>query len=278
MEDTAPTPSLLTESVQQASPPPMEPKSKLIYILVVVAVCLGIAALVAYFLLFNKPDKTSEQTSTPSRATGSAQPEEKKEEEASGEFGYVMAAEGLNLRKEASLTSPVLLILPNKTEVEIINDQGDWYFVQAQTRGFVAKEFVSKQKPQGTTLKVYKEEDSPFNFLYPDNYQVKFSKTDTSFEYNFTGNQSLGGFKVETEENKPTIGNYALTNYPTYTKTTCDTKVLVERKECEKLTGESGTIYLVLAETTLYKFTYLKTEGGLLTDLNNLVFPLMVLK
>lgn len=274
MDETAPnppTPIPLTPPQNQIT----RPKSKLIYL--IVAIILIIIVALGGFLLLNKGSKQkNKQPSGEKKATTAAT--SSAEKVTNGELGYVTALEGLNLRKEASLDATVLLILPNATEVEIINTQGDWYFVEAQVRGFVAKEFISKQKPSGTVLKIYKDEASPLKFLYPDNYQVSFTKNDTGYQYSFTGNESVGGFKVETVDNMTTIGNYALKNYPTSTKTACDINVFLARKECEKVSGDSGTIFLVLEETTLYKISYLKTEGGLLTDLNNLVFPLMVTK
>jgi hypothetical protein len=115
---------------------------------------------------------------------------------------------------------------------------------------------------------------------------VKFTKSTNEageanglYEYSFTGNDSYGGFKIETEEGKSSLGNYALINYPSATRGTCgEIKFAATRRECEKVETAEGTIFLVLFNTTLYKITYLKTEGGLLTDLNNLVFYSFVVK
>lgn len=247
------------------------PPTNLIFISIFVIMVLALIGFGLYFFVFNKKE-VAKTDSSQKIATQSSKQEEK------FDTGYVTALEGLNLRAEPSLEADIILLLPVGTELKITGEDGDWYLVEAQTKGFVAKEFVSKEKPKGTVLKVFREEESPFYFLYPQVYKVKFTKTDNTYEYSFTGNDSFGGFKVETQTGLVTLGNYALKNYPQATRSSCDIQFAASRKECEKLNTEQGTIYLVLIDTTLYKISYLKTEGGLLTDINNLVFFSMYFK
>lgn len=256
--------------------PEIQPKSptsgqvsKKVYLVLFVGIILIIAVLVYFLLVASEGDEESTENSQ-KEATASA---ENKTPEPNFETAYVTAAEGLNLREEASTDALIVLLLPAGTELKIISSSGDWYFVEAQTRGYVSKEFVSESKPTGTTLLTFNNSQSPFKFLYPDVYKVELTKADKVTAYNFTGNQSFGGFKVETVENMATLGNYALQNYPQAAKSGCEPiQFGTQAKECEKVVDSSGTTYLLLVNTTLYKISYLKTEGGLLTDLNNLVF------
>lgn len=147
--------------------------------------------------------------------------------------------------------------MPYTTELKVISKEGDWYFVESVTKGFVSSEFVSSEKPSETTLVTFANEESPFKFLYPSVYKVNFSRENNLLTYNFTGNESIGGFKVEIGENMATLGNYALKNYPQAEKQSCDPiKFGTQSTECEKVVEESGTTFLLLVNTTLYKVTY----------------------
>lgn len=266
---------------QSASPQPVihnQPKEnnpiqrqnkslKKLVIGVVVILLLAIVGIIIFFVFSGNSAK--QPKSSKKIATKSAIPETKKDIK----IGYVTALEGLNLREEPSLDARKILLLPAGTEVEIIGTEGDWYYVEAQTKGYVAKEYIDSQKPEKTLLKRFKDEGSPFNFLYPDVYSVTFKKIDeTNFEYSFVSSDSFGGFKVVKELGLATLGNYALKNYPGAKKTACAIQFASERKECEQLETTEGTLYLLLIENSLYKITYLKTEGGALADINNLVF------
>lgn len=243
-------------------------KSKLGFrILIITLNLLVIAALAVgiYFLFFSKTQKQTTETKKQASSSVSKKTQEKYE------VTYVSAQEGLNLREKPSTDSGIILLLPYGTELKILGTEGDWYFVEAQTKGFVAKEFTTEKKPT-ITIKTFSDTDSPFSFLYHDVYKIDFSKKETSFEYIFTGNDSFGGFKVETEKGLQTLGNYALQKYPNGKRSACDVRFGAGNKECEKVEDETGTTYLVLVNAVLYKFTYLKTEGGVLEDLKNIVF------
>jgi uncharacterized protein YgiM (DUF1202 family) len=266
------------EETAVAQPNQQMPQSKTgqfrkkIFLIVFVGIALIIALFTYFLLVASKPTTSNNQKEKVS--TNSATPTTKTDEtNQTLKIVYVTALEGLNLREEASTDSLVTLLLPFGTELKVISTEGDWYFVQAQTKGFVHKDYVSETKPTGQTLLTFENSQSAFKFLYPDLYKVSLTKADNVVTYNFIGNQSLGGFKVETQENMATLGNYAITKYPEGQKTSCEpVRFGTQAKECEKVTDSTGTTYLLLVNTTLYKITYLKTEGGLLTDLNNLVF------
>lgn len=56
-----------------------------------------------------------------------------------------VTTETLRLRKEASLESTVLELLSKDDEVEIVEEEGDWYKVNFKTyTGYVSKEYISK--------------------------------------------------------------------------------------------------------------------------------------
>lgn len=273
-ENQHPVPDLIPITNPATTPTPTKKtgfSKKILFAAVSLLVLLLLAVGVYLVLADNKAEDSanSEQTTT---ATTSA--ETKDDAEASnGQVVYVTAVEGLNLREEASTEALIVLLLPLGTALEVISSQGDWHFVQAQTRGYVHKDFVSETKPQTGALLIFNDKDSAFKFLYPDVYKISLTKVDNILTYSFTGNESFGGFKVETVENMATLGNYALKNYPQAQKGSCEpVRFGTQAKECERVTDSTGTTYLLLVNTTLYKISYLKTEGGLLTDLNNLVF------
>lgn len=246
--------------------------NKKVLILIVIVLLLIVLGLLV-FILFgknSKPTKTADK-----QATSSAEQKTKAE----AKIGYVTALEGLNLREEPSTDAAKILLLPEATQVKILGSDGDWYYIEAQTKGYVAKEFISSQKPDKPSLVVFNEENSPFNFLYHDVYKINYKKIDdNNFEYSFISSDSYGGFHITTETGFVTLGNYALKNYPQGKKTTCAVQFAESRKECEQVETDSGTIYLVLFNTTLYKISYLKTEGGTLADINNIVFYSFYLK
>lgn len=264
METAAPTNLQPANNLNQ-----QKPNSNRLYLIVFIGILLILALLIYIFLEASKTPPNQKSDNKQKISSQSA----KEKKEAVIEKIYVTAKEGLNLREEQSTSALITLLLPYGTELKVISSQGDWYFVEAQTKGFVHKDFVSSSKPSETVLLTFNQPDSPFKFLYPEVYKVTFQKTDNLVSYNFSGNESFGGFKVEITENMATLGNFALTNYPQAQKGSCEPiRFGTQAKECEKVVDSSGTTYLLLVNTTLYKITYLKTEGGLLTDLNNLVF------
>ncbi len=240
--------------------------SKLILVVVVSLLTIIIIGGGVYFLLFRKGAKTASNT-----PTKQASPSAGQNNQGNVDLGYVAAKEGLNLRDKPATDGTIILLLPYGTELKIAGSDGDWYLVEAQTKGFVAKEFITKTKPT-IAIKTFNDKLSPINFLYHDVYRVSFTKTETAYEYSFTSSDSYGGFHIETQPGLQTLGNYALQHYPTAKRSACDVTFGSGRKECEKLDSDTGTMYLVLVNSTLYKISYLKTEGGLLADLKNIVF------
>ena len=60
--------------------------------------------------------------------------------------GIVEAPSGLVLRSSASKTANPITTLSDKTEVEIIQEEGDWYKVTYNSsEGYLFKEYVTKQ-------------------------------------------------------------------------------------------------------------------------------------
>lgn len=252
---------------------PIDKSSKSLFVVIIIVLVVVLIVTLAYFLVFNKSKKETQETKKES--TNSAKTSVKK----TSNIGYVTAPEGLNLREQPSIDSLKLLLLPAGTQVEIIGTESDWYYVSAQTKGYVSKEFITNQKPETTILKVFSETGSPFNFLYPSVYTIVFKNpSETIYEYGFTSFDSYGGFHIETETGFTTLGNYALKNYSGTKSTACSVQFANSRKECEQLETENGTLYLLLIDSTLYKISYLKTEGGALADINNLVFYSMFFK
>ena len=269
-----PEPIVLNQpSSQQKLTKPKNSSSKTLSIIVIILLLLGILGLVIF--VFFKNQKSSEPKSTKKEASIAATTGNKED----SDIGYVTALEGLNLREQPSTDSNKILLLPEGTKVQILGTDNDWYYVEAQTKGYVAKEYITTQKPKKPALLVFNASESPFNFLYHDVYKVSFKNIDASnFEYGFSSSDSYGGFLVATEKGFSTLGNYALKNYPTAKKSACAVQFAASRKECEQLETDSGTLYLLLIETTLYRISYLKTEGGTLADINNIVFYTMFFK
>jgi hypothetical protein len=198
-------------------------------------IALGVALIILalgggyYFFFFNKPAPVPTQEENV--ATSSASPSEPEE---TVEIGYVTAKAGLNLRSEPSTNSRIIILLPHGTEVKIVSDEEDWYLVESVTEGFVSKEFISETKPKNAIiLKTFNTSGSPFNFLYPENYSIEFTKNKQTFQYEFSGNESTGGFKIEAEKGFSTIGNYALKNYNAQGESCGQLKFGTDTKECE---------------------------------------------
>lgn len=242
----------------------------IIAISVLILVVLGLLG----FIFLNKP-KAVKNSETKKEATVSTKAATQKD----STVGYVTASEGLNLRVQPSADANKILLLPAGTEVQILGTDNDWYYVEAQTKGYVSKQYISTTKPQKTFLKAFRDPASPFNFLYHSIYKVSFKTlAPNNFEYSFTSSDSFGGFSAATEKGFTTLGNYALKNYPQAKKTNCTVQFAASRKECEQLETNTGTLYLLLINTTLYKISYLKTEGGTLADINNIVFYTLFFK
>ena len=61
---------------------------------------------------------------------------------------YVNSPDGLNLRKEATLTSDVIVLMPYGTELKVSQETQDWYFGSYQSQsGYFKKEFTSTDSP-----------------------------------------------------------------------------------------------------------------------------------
>lgn len=247
--------------------------SKTPFVIAILVLILIVVALAGFIFLGKaklKETKTTQKQASSSASSSATQ---------ATNVGYVIAAEGLNLRDQPSTDSNIILLLPAGTTVQILGTDNDWYYVEAQTKGYVSKQYISTTKPEKTVLKVFNDPASPFNFLYHDVYQVRFKSIDANnFQYSFTSSDSFGGFSVTTQSGFVTLGNYALQNYPGVKQSACSVQFAAHRKECEQLETNNGTVYLLLINTTMYKISYLKTEGGALADINNIVFYTMFFK
>lgn len=74
-----------------------------------------------------------------------------------GASGTVNAPSGLVLRNEASRSGEPLATVPDKAEVEVLEDMGEWYKVRVNGQeGFLFKEYVTNvteiQKPKNTEV------------------------------------------------------------------------------------------------------------------------------
>ncbi len=269
-----PEPIVLNQpNLPQKLTKPKSSSSKTLVVIARLVLILIVVGLIGFIFLGRaKPEETK---STEKQASSSANTDSKK----TTDIGYVTALEGLNLREQPTTDSNIILLLPEGTQVQILGTDNDWYYVEAQTKGYVSKEYISTTKPEKPALLVFNASESPFNFLYHDVYKVVFKNTGANnFEYSFTSSDSYGGFSVTTGKGFSTLGNYALKNYSAAKKGACSVQFAASRKECEQLETDTGTLYLLLIETTLYKISYLKTEGGTLADINNIVFYTMFFK
>lgn len=213
----------------------------------------------------NRP-KTETKSETPA-ATSSA---EEKKEEKTLKTGWVNSADGLNLRAEPSTSSRIIQTLPNGTAFGIISEEGDWFFVEATTRGYLSKKFVTVIKPTNAK-KIYDASEFNFKFVYPENYSVRLSKADIN-TFEFTYNESAGGFTLFQEATGTTIAGVLTQNYPKATNKACDITI-GNAKECKMVTDGDETFYLVNTGSTIFKFGILTNHGNLPRDLTGIIFP-----
>lgn len=88
--------------------------------------------------------ETTEDTSVePVEGVTEIKPEPKKEKPAV-KTGKVTAT-SLNIRADASLTAPVVRVVPINTELKIIDENKDFFYVEGpdNVRGFCKKDFIS---------------------------------------------------------------------------------------------------------------------------------------
>jgi len=237
---------------------------------ILAALALIIAILTAGFFFFQRnqgsappPSSSNEETA----ATEAASAEEPKPE---GEVAYVSSETGLNLREEASTISRILQTLPNGTEVTILSDEGDWYLVEVTTRGYVAKEYVTKTKPK-SVLKVYSASKLNFKFIYPESYKITLAEGEPN-TFDFESGESSGGFSVNQEATGTTIAGFLATEYPKATSTACDITI-GNAKDCKKVKAEEEEFYLVNAAAAIYKFVMLAGHGNFPYDRTQTIFP-----
>lgn len=147
---------------------------------------------------------------------------------------YVNSAEGLNLRKEPSLTGEILDIIPNGTKLTPLETNGDWIKVEYNGKiGWVNKEFTTTKNPL-----VYENTDYGFSVTFPASWA----------NYKFIGKQIEGGTMTyyvalpTTDKNwsdpSGTSGYGSLFVISVYTKTEWQT-VQAEELKPTKL-GEKG--------------------------------------
>ena len=61
------------------------------------------------------------------------------------DVGYINSSNGLRVREKPTTRADVVVVLPNRTEVEILYETGDWYKID---NGYIYKEFVTDEKPE----------------------------------------------------------------------------------------------------------------------------------
>ena len=189
-----PEPIVLNQpNLPQKLTKPKSSSSKTLVVIARLVLILIVVGLIGFIFLGRaKPEETK---STEKQASSSANTDSKK----TTDIGYVTALEGLNLREQPTTDSNIILLLPEGTQVQILGTDNDWYYVEAQTKGYVSKEYISTTKPEKPALLVFNASESPFNFLYHDVYKVVFKNTGANnFEYSFTSSDSYGGFSVTT--------------------------------------------------------------------------------
>lgn len=114
-----------------------------------------------------------------------------------------VTTETLRLRKEASLESTVLELLSKDDEVEIVEEEGDWYKVNFKTyTGYVSKEYISKNdnsegnsNPKQNEDNNGKENNEDTNKT-PDDNTNKATNNDNNI--NNTNNKKLANKQAKT--------------------------------------------------------------------------------
>ncbi len=111
-----------------------------------------------------------------------------------------VTTETLRLRKEASLESTVLELLSKDDEVEIVEEEGDWYKVNFKTyTGYVSKEYISKNDNSEGNSNPKQDEDNNEEKNNEDTNKTTDDNTDqTSNNDNNTNNKELANKQAKT--------------------------------------------------------------------------------
>ncbi|MDP2671108.1 MAG: SH3 domain-containing protein [bacterium] len=230
------------------------------------AILLGIAIFLSIIFFINQSKKTRSNKST-TQATESAKAQPKKEEKPKT-LGYVKSVDGLNLREEPTTASRLIQTLPNGTTMEIISEQDKWYLVEATTRGYVAKKYVTSKKPK-VALKIYSFDELNFKFIYPESYKIELSEGDPN-TFQFSAGESSGGFGVRKEKSGISLSGYLASQYPKATASVCDI-TFGNARECRKVKNGDEEFYMVNASGSILKFTILVAYGNFPLDFTNTI-------
>ncbi len=111
-----------------------------------------------------------------------------------------VTTETLRLRKEASLESTVLELLSKDDEVEIVEEEGDWYKVNFKTyTGYVSKEYISKNDNSEGNSNPKQDEDNNEEKNNEDTNKTTDDNTDqTTNNDNNTNNKELANKQAKT--------------------------------------------------------------------------------
>lgn len=108
-----------------------------------------------------------------------------------------VATDTLRLRKEASLESTVLELLYKDDEVEILEEEGEWYKVNYKTyTGYVSKEFIQKGSNKSTNTN---EENNQTNNNESSNNQTNNNETNNNQANNQAINNTNKKATVNTD-------------------------------------------------------------------------------
>lgn len=266
-----PIPVNLTSNQEGSNPipPSRSPRNDRNYLLWfgLLIIVLIISFAIFFFLHPSKQPETN-QNKDQKQATSSS---DKKPLEEKRQLGYVNSETGLNMRSKADTSSKILQTLPNGTELSILSEEGDWYLIEATSRGYVAKQYVTTTRG-AAVLKVYDAGDLNFKLIYPENYKIALTKGAINV-FRFTSStDSSGGFSVSKEVSGSTISGYLATKYPKAAVKDCDITI-GNARECKMVENEEESFYLADGAASVFKFVISTNYGKFPLDLTAIILP-----
>jgi uncharacterized protein YgiM (DUF1202 family) len=124
-----------------------EPRKRTWLRILIWLVVIGILAGAGYtaYLVYqgNQTEKSPEE-----KIEGTIDLDGNNQTETTPQFVYVNTTDGLNLRSDASSSSDILVVIPDKAKLTVISQQDGWYKVTYNDQtGYVNSDFVTKALP-----------------------------------------------------------------------------------------------------------------------------------
>lgn len=187
--------------MQDIYPPPKKPKKRLKIILFILA---GIFILLLVVVLTYFLTKQQFQPKKEEKKSNNTQQETKEK----GEFVYVTSKAGLNMREDASTTSPVIYTLPYRAKVKLEKKSQDekWYKgIFDDATGWFSADYVQKEEPEDLTLdwQVFESPNFGYSLKYPQDWQKK-SQPSPGYDFQIIP-KDTGGVSISIQAKDSTL-------------------------------------------------------------------------